>query len=713
MATITSSFGSSSQYGLKITVTENSQNVANNTTNVTVVMQITSSQSNGAYNNNQNNSVSLSVNGSTVASSSSINLDFRSSNCPHTVASWTGNITHTSDGTKTLPLAGSIYFNSSSSSSLSRGTYSISGSVNLTTIPRASSVSAQNKNIGATTKITISKASTGFYHTVKLVFGTKTVTVKDWGNSPAITHTNTDTEEYNYAIPTAWGAEIPTSKTGTCTITCTTYSDSGGTNQIGTSQATFTVTAPNDMTITRYGPGGVNGFNINDHNLYELTGSTRDTPILVDGQSTIRTSGTFTASNGATLASITVTDGKNKKSATIPAGSTSYSVGENETWIDFPNATNLTTGSTMTYTVTATDSRGYTKTGSRTADVRPYSTPTISLSLSRSSSTPTTVTATLSGAVTHYIVKADNTNYTNNVTLTLLYREYGTSGSYTAASVQTPTYTNTSYSATSTITNLDTTKSYEIIAGVTDNIYGTEKTTTRRIKEYLPAWSWDKTTFNLNTNLTFDDLDQLETRRIFFYNTANGTNNTYKHQFDIFGGSPTSYRAFGFRDRYTGEDYVPFSYIDKYQQIMLYGTGSTNYLADFPYVVKSFTDSSLTSPNTATGYYKRYNSNMVETWIVATFAVSQGGTAVTGPNSSQSVYYTPVLYITLPFQLSSAVITGQTNHSGFITAASVSTNNRIAFRIARGTTFQAENYDVHLHILGRVGTVSDREYQSD
>lgn len=151
-------------YTLHIDVTQNSQNVANNTSNVTVTMWAQSdSPSYGAYNNGGGCSYSLSVDGAVRASSSSASMDFRNRSRVN-MATWTGNISHASNGTKTLNVSGSFSF--SGSSYLSGG--SCSGSMTLTTIARESSVSISSKDIKLGTKatITITRADSGFTHTL-------------------------------------------------------------------------------------------------------------------------------------------------------------------------------------------------------------------------------------------------------------------------------------------------------------------------------------------------------------------------------------------------------------------------------------------------------------------------------------------------------------------------------------------------------------------
>ena len=93
--------------------------------------------------------------------------------------------------------------------------YSPSGSAtcNMSTIARKSSVSATNANIGSNCTITINKQNSSFTHTLQYSFAGLTGTIA----------TKTSDSSINFTVPTSFYAKIPNSKSGVCTITCTTY----------------------------------------------------------------------------------------------------------------------------------------------------------------------------------------------------------------------------------------------------------------------------------------------------------------------------------------------------------------------------------------------------------------------------------------------------------------------------------------------------------
>ncbi len=121
-------------------------------------------------------------------------------------------ITHDADGTKTITLKG--FFDSEGlTSKLTNLT--VSGNVTLKTIPRASSfsLSASTVTAGSTSlKVDITRASSGFTHTVKWAFGSHSKSTTGVGTSAS------------YTIPESWLDAIPNNTSGTGTVTVTTYS---------------------------------------------------------------------------------------------------------------------------------------------------------------------------------------------------------------------------------------------------------------------------------------------------------------------------------------------------------------------------------------------------------------------------------------------------------------------------------------------------------
>ena len=134
-------------------------------------------------------------------------------------------ITHDKDGSKSINI-------SASSPTLPSGngygpqSGSASGNVSLYKIPRASSVSCADGNIGSSTTITINRASSNFTHTLEYNFADLTGTIA----------TKTSNTSIGWSIPTSFYTKIPNALSGSGTITCKTYN---GDTLIGTSTCTF------------------------------------------------------------------------------------------------------------------------------------------------------------------------------------------------------------------------------------------------------------------------------------------------------------------------------------------------------------------------------------------------------------------------------------------------------------------------------------------
>lgn len=111
------------------------------------------------------------------------------------------------------------------------GTITGSASLELTTIPRASSVTAIDANIGSASIVNINRASSSFTHTLTYVFSGLSGTIA----------TKTSSTSVGWIVPTSFYQKIPNSSSGTVTITCDTYS---GDTKIGTKTTTMTISVP-------------------------------------------------------------------------------------------------------------------------------------------------------------------------------------------------------------------------------------------------------------------------------------------------------------------------------------------------------------------------------------------------------------------------------------------------------------------------------------
>lgn len=267
------------------------------------------------------------INGTTVYSTST---DSRISLYNGTVvASGTIKITHNADGTKSFDLSceAGVY------------TYAVSvtasGTHTLTTIPRASSISMSTGTMGSASTITISRASSSFTHTLSYAFGSATGTITSKTTSTSVSWTP--------ALILA--QQIPSSTSGTVTITCDTYN---GSTKIGSKSITATLKVPDSVkpTLTSVTATRVDGDVPSDWGIY----------IQGKSKATLKINGAAGA-QGSTISSYSISGGGFSSTAS------SFTTGF------------LTTSGTITFTAKVTDSRG------RTSDEKTVSISVVAYSL--------------------------------------------------------------------------------------------------------------------------------------------------------------------------------------------------------------------------------------------------------------------------------------------------------------------------------------------
>lgn len=143
----------------------------------------------------------------------------------------TEEISHNNDGTKTVTLSG--VWCSAISGGWAPYSLSVSGEVTLPTIPRATTPGIGGVTMGETAHISLPRASSGFTHTLRYVFG-----------GAAETIATGVTTGYDWLVPESLAAQIPNAASGKGTLTCETYS---GSTLIGTKSVTFTASVPGSM----------------------------------------------------------------------------------------------------------------------------------------------------------------------------------------------------------------------------------------------------------------------------------------------------------------------------------------------------------------------------------------------------------------------------------------------------------------------------------
>lgn len=209
----------------KITVTQNSQNVTANTSNVTVSVRFY--RTNTGYTTYGSGTVFLKINGTTYTESVTASQKITSSGI--VLISKTLNISHSADGSKTL--------NTSAWISLDTPLSSNEQSYNqaLTTIPRATAptVNVSSANMGTSIAISMNRASSKFMHTLRYTFGAQTGTIGSGLGAST-----------SWTIPLTLANIVPNSTEGILSIYCDTYN---GSTKIGTKSVNITATIPSTI----------------------------------------------------------------------------------------------------------------------------------------------------------------------------------------------------------------------------------------------------------------------------------------------------------------------------------------------------------------------------------------------------------------------------------------------------------------------------------
>ena len=221
---------------LTLTEVSGSVNTSANTSKVRILWQ--STQSGNSHNDyTRTAKYYVSINGGAETEYSvSYTLPLNSTK---TIVDTTLTITHKDDGT------GSVRVRTWMDTSISAKVVELSKTLNLTTIPRASSISAvSNRYLGENCEVRWIPLSKSFRYKLKFSMG-------GWEQTTEAIHPNQTTSFLytGYTIPLDAAVKIPKSPTGTMTVTLYTYSDSNASVQVGSASMQFTVTVPeNDKT---------------------------------------------------------------------------------------------------------------------------------------------------------------------------------------------------------------------------------------------------------------------------------------------------------------------------------------------------------------------------------------------------------------------------------------------------------------------------------
>ena len=213
---------------ISLSITQNSQNIANNTSNVTV--KVTASWTGGSHNavvdaeGTPQAKGWVKIDGTTYNFASTFNTK-ETTTGSQTIYTKTVNVSHTSTGTKTLSCSASY------TTGVSSGTVTTSASKTLTTIPRKSTLSASNGTLGTAQKLSVTKQATSFTHTITYSCGSASGTICTKSSSTSI----------SWTPPLSLANQNTTGVTVSVTLTITTYS---GSSSVGSNTKTITCSIP-------------------------------------------------------------------------------------------------------------------------------------------------------------------------------------------------------------------------------------------------------------------------------------------------------------------------------------------------------------------------------------------------------------------------------------------------------------------------------------
>ena len=419
------STGQTDKYSLLLDVSEKSYSIENNTSQVEWWVGI---RSNTAYHNHYGLSETYVVNINGTVVHNAVHTPTVNSGATVWVASGTTTVSHNADGSKSISVSAS--FNNAD-----RGTYlpttgSCSGSLKLTTIPRATTPSIDKPSLdcGSAIKISGTSASSNFSHKVYVTWnGTKTQigTIASGTTSPS----------FSYTIPTDWEKNIPDSTSGIATFTLETIS---GSTSVGSKTVNATIKVRSGV-VPSIGTVSISDTNSICAGIGQYVQSQSKLKI------TIATSG----NQGSTITSVST-----KFNGQTYSGST------------FTTQAIQNSG-TLSYTITVTDSRGRTATKSGSVSVTAYNPPSLTnVSAKRANSSYAVDESSGTYALLHFKVGFTSLSNKNVTSFYIQYRASGAT-SWTKINSWANNYTlNQAYKAGNLFTS--TTTMYEIAFGVKD-----------------------------------------------------------------------------------------------------------------------------------------------------------------------------------------------------------------------------------------------------
>lgn len=419
------STGQTDKYSLLLDVSEKSYSIENNTSQVEWWVGI---RSNTAYHNHYGlaETYTVVINGSTVHSA--VHKPTVGNGQTVWVASGTATVGHNADGSKTVAVSAS--FNNADRGTYSPTTGSCSGSLKLTTIPRATvpSIDKPSLDCGSVIKFTGTSASSNFSHKLYSSWNgeEKLIATLDKGSTAV---------SYSYTIPTSWEKNMPNTTSAIATFILETLN---GNTVIGRKSINATVQVRSGIVPT-----------VGNPTIEDTNSISKAMGLYVQSQSCIKFTIPTSGNQGSTITSVST-----KFNGQTYSGST------------FTTQAIQDSG-TLTYTITVTDSRGRTATKSGSINVVAYNPPSLTnVSAKRANSSYAIDESSGTYALLHFKVGFTSLSNKNVTSFYIQYRASGAS-SWNKINSWANNYTlEQDYKAGNLFTS--TTTTYEIAFGVKD-----------------------------------------------------------------------------------------------------------------------------------------------------------------------------------------------------------------------------------------------------
>ena len=413
-------------------------------TNTTIVKYDVYIKNNGTRFNSNNWTKYIKVDSETIYEKTGENINTTTVGFSEALAIMSGTISvkHDDDGTKKIKFEAGLK-KSTSYSSYDPGECKLSGELELTNIPRKSSVSASGSGyIGETLTIYVASAdTTNLRHTLKYTFGD----LKDKTIATGVV------SQYGWTLPNDLYAQIPDDPEGKGVITCETYA---GTTLVGTTTCEFTAR----VSETSSKPTTVIEVTDTNDTCYNLTGSRKK---LIKYYSNVKVTLTANARNSAKITDSAVYRDDVKGNASTPNTATA-SISHTFNKVE-----------TSSFKGMCTDSRGFTATNKAAGiTIVDYVKLTANPEIFRPEETGSEIKMTITG---NYFNGSFGSK-SNSLTLKYRYKEKSatTWGDYITL---TPTISGNGYSITTSVgTNFDYQKSYDFVVMATDSLASVAQT---------------------------------------------------------------------------------------------------------------------------------------------------------------------------------------------------------------------------------------------